>query len=107
MDRMDTLSASERSQLVRWLVNRQKQGFNGRPDKDDDTCYTFWIGIRFISIFVIFHFRYVIRKKKIYVGGKHRKEIFIILKIICIHKILNTNIKTSFSYLFSKLKSEK
>ena len=50
MDRMDTLSASERSQLVRWLVNRQKQGFNGRPDKDDDTCYTFWIGIIFIFI---------------------------------------------------------
>ena len=45
MDRLeDGLSACQRSQLVRWLVNRQRQGLNGRPDKDDDTCYTFWIG---------------------------------------------------------------
>ena len=45
MDRLeDGLSSCQRSQLVRWLVNRQRQGLNGRPDKDDDTCYTFWIG---------------------------------------------------------------
>ena len=23
---------------------RLRKGFNGRPNKDDDTCYTFWIG---------------------------------------------------------------
>lgn len=44
MDSLNTLSVDQRCQLVRWLVNRQKQGLNGRPDKDDDTCYTFWIG---------------------------------------------------------------
>lgn len=44
MENLDALSMKQRSDLVRWLVNRQHQGFNGRPDKDDDTCYTFWIG---------------------------------------------------------------
>ena len=23
---------------------RLNEGFNGRPDKKDDTCYTFWVG---------------------------------------------------------------
>ena len=23
---------------------RLREGFNGRPDKKDDTCYTFWVG---------------------------------------------------------------
>jgi len=29
---------------VRWLVSRQVEGVQGRPNKPDDTCYTFWIG---------------------------------------------------------------
>eukprot|EP00088_Acartia_fossae_P039558 TRINITY_DN41184_c0_g1_i2.p1 TRINITY_DN41184_c0_g1~~TRINITY_DN41184_c0_g1_i2.p1 ORF type:complete len:371 (+),score=48.66 TRINITY_DN41184_c0_g1_i2:39-1151(+) len=44
MESMDALSAQQRQQVVHWLINRQRHGFNGRPDKDDDTCYTFWIG---------------------------------------------------------------
>eukprot|EP00300_Choanocystis_sp_HF-7_P039924 c6289_g1_i1.p1 GENE.c6289_g1_i1~~c6289_g1_i1.p1 ORF type:complete len:120 (+),score=25.01 c6289_g1_i1:1-360(+) len=30
--------------LRRWCFSRLNQGFNGRPNKIDDTCYTFWIG---------------------------------------------------------------
>ena len=30
--------------LVDWCVARQVGGFQGRPNKDEDTCYSFWIG---------------------------------------------------------------
>jgi len=30
--------------LVHFLVSRQVGGFNGRINKDPDTCYTFWVG---------------------------------------------------------------
>lgn len=31
--------------LERWAVNRQtKGGFQGRPNKEADTCYSFWLG---------------------------------------------------------------
>eukprot|EP00966_Prymnesium_polylepis_P043145 1002147-Prymnesium_polylepis.1 len=31
-------------ELVQWCVGRQRGGFQGRPNKDEDTCYSFWIG---------------------------------------------------------------
>ncbi|GAU87778.1 hypothetical protein RvY_00576 [Ramazzottius varieornatus] len=36
--------SKERMQLIRWLVLRQVRGFTGRPNKPEDSCYTFWIG---------------------------------------------------------------
>jgi geranylgeranyl transferase type-1 subunit beta len=30
--------------LTEWLLLRQNQGFHGRINKPDDTCYSFWIG---------------------------------------------------------------
>lgn len=30
--------------IKRWLLFRQVDGFNGRPNKPTDTCYSFWIG---------------------------------------------------------------
>jgi geranylgeranyl transferase type-1 subunit beta len=33
-----------RPQLVQWLVERQISGFQGRVNKDPDTCYSFWVG---------------------------------------------------------------
>jgi geranylgeranyl transferase type-1 subunit beta len=33
-----------RSELVHWCVNRQVGGLQGRPNKDEDTCYSYWIG---------------------------------------------------------------
>jgi hypothetical protein len=29
---------------LRWLLLRQDTGFNGRPNKLVDTCYSFWVG---------------------------------------------------------------
>jgi len=30
--------------LVRWCVARQIKGMQGRPNKNEDTCYSYWIG---------------------------------------------------------------
>lgn len=40
----DVLDEFYVNRLVRWCVNRQDGGFNGRPNKETDTCYTFWVG---------------------------------------------------------------
>jgi len=34
----------KRDQLIRWCVERQISGFQGRINKDPDCCYSFWIG---------------------------------------------------------------
>ncbi|XP_037793002.1 geranylgeranyl transferase type-1 subunit beta-like [Penaeus monodon] len=46
MGKLDSgLSNTQRQRLVRWLVSRLTEGgFQGRPNKRADTCYTFWIG---------------------------------------------------------------
>jgi geranylgeranyl transferase type-1 subunit beta len=33
-----------RSDLIRWCVHRQVGGMQGRPNKLEDTCYSYWIG---------------------------------------------------------------
>ncbi|XP_039291534.1 geranylgeranyl transferase type-1 subunit beta isoform X2 [Nilaparvata lugens] len=30
--------------LRRWAIMRQENGFQGRPNKEVDTCYSFWVG---------------------------------------------------------------
>lgn len=45
MGRLDsTFTPNQMKQLKRWLVFRQHEGFHGRPNKPDDTCYSFWVG---------------------------------------------------------------
>ena len=45
MDRLQVaLSESQLTALRRWLLRRQDAGFTGRPNKDADTCYSFWVG---------------------------------------------------------------
>lgn len=44
MSKLDILTTHEIDRLVRWCVNRLDDGFSGRPNKDQDTCYSFWIG---------------------------------------------------------------
>uniref|UniRef100_A0A8D8PUR5 Geranylgeranyl transferase type-1 subunit beta n=1 Tax=Cacopsylla melanoneura TaxID=428564 RepID=A0A8D8PUR5_9HEMI len=44
MDRMDVMTTKQIDRLKRWLINRQRTSFQGRPNKPVDTCYTFWIG---------------------------------------------------------------
>lgn len=41
---MQSLSEVQVNGLKRWLLNRQIDGFQGRPNKPVDTCYSFWIG---------------------------------------------------------------
>ncbi|KAL3826246.1 hypothetical protein ACHAXA_006274 [Cyclostephanos tholiformis] len=33
-----------REELVRWCATRQRGGMQGRPNKPEDTCYSYWIG---------------------------------------------------------------
>jgi geranylgeranyl transferase type-1 subunit beta len=42
MKKLDQLK--NKDTLIRWLLNRQVLGLNGRPNKDQDTCYSFWVG---------------------------------------------------------------
>ena len=44
MGKLEELSSHERESIVRWCIRRQTSGFQGRPYKDADTCYSFWIG---------------------------------------------------------------
>lgn len=38
------LNEKKLKSLERWAVNRQINGFQGRPNKEPDTCYSFWLG---------------------------------------------------------------
>ncbi|XP_015118002.1 geranylgeranyl transferase type-1 subunit beta [Diachasma alloeum] len=38
------LSLEQLERLRRWCLMRQSDGFQGRPGKPTDTCYSFWIG---------------------------------------------------------------
>jgi geranylgeranyl transferase type-1 subunit beta len=33
-----------KAKLIKWCLDRQSTGFQGRPNKQPDTCYCFWIG---------------------------------------------------------------
>lgn len=44
LQRLDVLSDKQIDGIKRWLVFRQIDGFQGRPNKPVDTCYSFWIG---------------------------------------------------------------
>ncbi len=35
---------SWRQELIQWCVSRQIDGLQGRPNKLEDTCYSYWIG---------------------------------------------------------------
>jgi geranylgeranyl transferase type-1 subunit beta len=57
-DEGDTgLSTEERGETLRWCSQRQLGGFQGRPGKDEDACYSFWIGA---TISVSRHERYLL-----------------------------------------------
>lgn len=44
MNRLDALTGDRRDALIYWCLQRQVGGFNGRTNKDADSCYSFWIG---------------------------------------------------------------
>ena len=41
LDVLDRLENQE--ELIRWCLFRQEEGFNGRPNKPEDSCYSWWI----------------------------------------------------------------
>ena len=45
MNRLEScFEAHELEQIKKWCLFRQKSGFQGRPNKPVDTCYSFWLG---------------------------------------------------------------
>ena len=45
MDRLEScFEANELEEIKKWCLFRQKSGFQGRPNKPVDTCYSFWLG---------------------------------------------------------------
>jgi geranylgeranyl transferase type-1 subunit beta len=46
MNRLDVIldNAEWKQQLLEWCVKRQLGGMQGRPNKVEDTCYSYWIG---------------------------------------------------------------
>lgn len=44
MGKLSVLTDFQRKNVIRWLINRQQDGFQGRPNKPVDTCYSFWVG---------------------------------------------------------------
>ncbi|XP_055297710.1 geranylgeranyl transferase type-1 subunit beta isoform X1 [Sitodiplosis mosellana] len=73
---MDVLSESTRDKLIRWLVFRQQEsGFNGRPNKPSDACYSFWIGatLKILGAFQFTNFssnrEYLLETQDVITGG--------------------------------------
>lgn len=61
--------------IKRWCIFRQVDGFQGRPNKPVDTCYSFWIGAA-LKILDAFHLTdynanrsYIIETQETVVGG--------------------------------------
>eukprot|EP00128_Syssomonas_multiformis_P000600 Colp12_sorted_trinity150504_noHs@34453 len=45
MDKLNEyMPEASRQKLLLWCLNRQQGGFQGRPNKPEDTCYSFWVG---------------------------------------------------------------
>lgn len=44
MNELNRLTNQQLNGLKRWLMQRQEDGFQGRPNKPVDTCYSFWVG---------------------------------------------------------------
>ena len=41
---MKNLDKIDTDKLLRWLLMNQGNGFKGRPEKPQDSCYSFWLG---------------------------------------------------------------
>lgn len=50
----NSLSPKQINGLKRWCIARQISGFQGRPNKPVDTCYSFWVGAT-LKILEIYH----------------------------------------------------
>lgn len=74
-DQMHLLSAKKLEKIKRWLLFRQEGGFQGRPNKPIDTCYSFWIGaaLKIVDAFELSNFKenkdYILSCQDTVVGG--------------------------------------
>lgn len=57
--KLNRLNSSEISLIKRWCHNRHQSGFQGRPNKPVDTCYSFWIGA---TLEILDSFQHIDRK---------------------------------------------
>ncbi|KAJ8028982.1 Geranylgeranyl transferase type-1 subunit beta [Holothuria leucospilota] len=55
-----TFTEKEREGIIRWCLYRQQSGFNGRPNKPVDTCYSFWLGatLKLLGAYEFIDFQY-------------------------------------------------
>jgi len=44
MGRLKEIGEDKLRGIKRWCISRQHTGFQGRPNKPEDTCYSFWVG---------------------------------------------------------------
>ena len=44
LGQLSTLNPTVKDKCLKWLSFRLDSGFHGRPNKQDDTCYTYWVG---------------------------------------------------------------
>lgn len=74
-DRLSELSPVTIEGLKRWLLFRQDEGFNGRPNKPTDTCYSFWIGaaLMILGVFELSNYElnreYILTTQNVGLGG--------------------------------------
>jgi geranylgeranyl transferase type-1 subunit beta len=74
-DQMDLLTNRQLEKMKRWLLFRQEGGFQGRPNKPVDTCYSFWIGaaLKIIDAFELSNYNenrdYILSTQDTIVGG--------------------------------------
>lgn len=74
-NQLELLSKETMDKLIRWLINRQADGFNGRPNKLTDTCYSFWVGgaLKMLNVFHLTDFmanrEFVMSTEDSVVGG--------------------------------------
>lgn len=74
-NQLDKLTEDQIEGLKRWLIFRQVEGFQGRPNKPDDTCYSFWVGasLKILGILHMSNFgnnrKYVFKTQDCIVGG--------------------------------------
>ena len=59
MNRLESsFEPHELEQIKKWCLFRQKSGFQGRPNKPVDTCYSFWLGasleVKDVTVIYIF-----------------------------------------------------
>lgn len=71
----EVFSERELGRLRRWCVLRQQNGFQGRPNKPVDTCYSFWVGatLQLLDVFQYTNFEknrnYILSTQDRLVGG--------------------------------------